>query len=264
MKRIIILLLAVLILSGCAKQTQVWLPEEEVVELQGKEVVRIPVSEETEPASAEAAEKPAEETEPAPTQPVMTGKATISQKPTTAPKKNTSTGAATNKETITATGKPVSTEPPATEPAETESPATEPPATEPPLYDINSYRMGNLEYEMLDRINEHRAEAEREPFWMDEWLCAIASCRSYEASQVWSHTRPDGRHFATVLEDYGYSVAAVQELMVYDTGSGDGTAMADRWMEGNQRELLLGDYTTAGIGVYRADGITYVTCLLAK
>ena len=264
MKRTIIILLIALLLIGCSRETQVWLPEEEVVELQGKEVVRIPVSRETEPASTEAAEKPAEETEPASTQPVMTGKATISRKPTTTPKKNTSTGAAANKETITATGKPVSTEPPATEPAETESPATEPPATEPPLYDINDYRVGNLEYEMLDRINEHRAEAEREPFWMDEWLCAIASCRSYEASQVWSHTRPDGRHFATVLEDYGYSVAAVQELMVYDTGSGDGTAMADRWMEGNQRELLLGDYTTAGIGVYQADGITYVTCLIAK
>ena len=263
-----------LLLIGCSRETQVWLPEEEVVELQGKDVVRIPVSEETEPASTEAAEKPAEETEPATTQPVMTGKATISQKPTTTPKKNTASGAATNKETITATGKPVSTEPPATEPPATEPPATEPPATEPaeteppatepPLYDITDYRVGSLEYEMLDRINEHRAEAEQEPFWMEEWLCAIASCRSYEASQVWSHTRPDGRHFATVLEDYGYSVAAVQELMVYDTGSGDGTAMVDRWMEGNQRELLLGDYTTAGIGVYRADGIIYVTCLIAK
>jgi hypothetical protein len=31
-----------------------------------------------------------------------------------------------------------------------------------------------------------------------------------------------------------------------------------------QKELLLSDYTTAGIGVYRVDGITYVTCLLAK
>ena len=142
---------------------------------------------------------------------------------------------------------------------------TEPPATEPPLYDISDYRMGDLEYGMLDRINEHRMDAELEPLWVDTWLSAIASCRSYEASQVWSHTRPDGRHFATVLDDYGYSAGAVQELMVYDTGSGDAIAMADRWMESKtQKELLLSDYTTAGIGVYRVDGITYVTCLLAK
>ena len=53
--------------------------------------------------------------------------------------------------------------------------------------------------------------------------------------------------------------------ILFDTGFGDGDAVVDRWMESKaQRELLLGDYTTAGAGVYRVDGITYVTCLLAK
>lgn len=257
MKRIIILLLAVL-LSGCAKQTQVWLPEEEVVELQKQDVVRIPMGPETEPAETEPATVPAEETEPAPTQQVKTEKATISKKPTTTPKKS-SNKTATNKETITGS------KPDATAPRVTEPPATEPPATEPPTYDIGGYQVGNLEYEMLERINEHRAEAELEPLWADEWLCAIASYRSFEASQVWSHTRPDGRQFATVLDDYGYAAESVQELMVYDSGSGDGTAIVGRWMESrNQRELLLGDFTTAGVGVYDLDGLTYVTCLLTK
>ena len=270
MRRTIVALLAALLLAGCSRETQVWLPEEEVVELQGKDVIRIPVGAETEPAETEQTPEPTEAQESAPTQPVMTEKATITKKPTTTPKKNTSTGTATNKETISATGKPVATEPPetesvTTEPPETEPSMTEPPVTEPPLYDIGDYRMGDLEYGMLDRINEHRMDVELEPLWVDTWLSAIASCRSYEASQVWSHTRPDGRHFATVLDDYGYSAGAVQELMVYDTGSGDAIAMADRWMESKtQKELLLSDYTTAGIGVYRVDGIIYVTCLLAK
>lgn len=270
MRRTIVVLLAALLLAGCSRETQVWLPEEEVVELQGKDVIRIPVGAETEPAETEQTTEPTEAPKSTPTQPVMTEKATITKKPTTTPKKNTSTGTATNKETVTATGKPVATEPPETESITTEPPETEPsmtelPATEPPLYDIGDYRMGDLEYGMLDRINEHRMEAELESLWVDTWLSAIASCRSYEASQVWSHTRPDGRHFATVLDDYGYSAGAVQELMVYDTGSGDAIAMADRWMESKtQKELLLSDYTTAGIGVYRVDGITYVTCLLAK
>ena len=269
MKRTVIVLLLALFLLGCSRETQVWLPEEEIVELQGKNVVRIPMGEETEPVTTEPVTESAEETEPAQTQPVIAGKSTITKKPTTTPKKNTSTGTTTKKETITATGKPIATKPAATEPSVTEPPATEPPeteppATEPPIYNIDDYRVGSLEYEMLDRINEHRAEAELEPLWMDEWLCAIASCRSFEASQVWSHTRPDGRHFATVLDDYGYAASSVQELLVYDTGSGDGVAIADRWMEsGSQRELLLGGYTTAGIGVYRVDGITYATCLLA-
>ena len=254
MKRTIVLLLLALLLMGCARETQVWLPEEEVVELQGKDVVRIPMGEETESAPTEPTQQPTEATEPAETQPIMTEKATITKKPAATSKKNTTIGT-TKKETITATGKPVSTEPP----------QTEPPQTEPPTYDISGYQPGNLEYEMLARINEHRAEAELEPLWEDEWLCAIASYRSFEASQVWSHTRPDGRHFGTVLDDYGYAAGAVQELMVYDSGSGDGTAMVDRWMESKaQRELLLGDYTTAGVGVYRVDGLLYVTCLLTK
>ena len=267
MKRIIILLLAVLFLPGCAKQTQVWLPEEEVVELQGKNVVRIPMGMETEPVETEPATVPAEEPEPAPTQQVKTEKATIAKKPTTTPKKSTGNKTTTKKDTIsgTGTGKPVTTKPTVTEPPATEPPVTEPPATEPPAYDIRDYLMGNLEYELLDRVNEYREEAGLEPLWLDTWLCAIASYRSFEASQVWSHTRPDGRHFATVLDDYGYAAADVQELMVYDTGSGDGAAIADRWMESKaQKELLLGNYTTAGVGVYDLDGITYVTCLLTR
>lgn len=270
MKRMIIVLLMALASAGCSRETQVWLPEEEVVELEGKEVVRIPLGTETESAETETTMEATEAPESVPTQPVMTEKATITKKPVTTPKKSMPTATATNKETISATGRPVATEPPATEsittePPETEPSMTEPPETEPTLYDISDYRMGDLEYGMLDRINEHRMEAELESLWVDTWLSAIASCRSYEASQVWSHTRPDGRHFATVLDDYGYSAGAVQELMVYDTGSGDAIAMADRWMESNtQREMLLADYTTAGIGVYRVDGITYVTCLLAK
>ena len=258
MKRTFAVILTALLLMGCSRQTQVWLPEEETVALQGREVVRIPMDSETEPVATQMATEPAEES-PAETQPAIAGKDTVTKKPTTTPKKSSSMST-TKKETITATGKPVSAEPVVTEP-----PATEPPVTEPPIYDIDGYRMGALEYEIFDRINEHRAEADLEALWVDEWLSAIASCRSYEASWAWSHTRPDGRHFSTVLDDYGYGAGAVEELQIYDTGSGNGIAMTDRWMEsGSQRQLLLGDFTTAGIGVYRVDGVTYVTCLLAK
>ena len=271
MKRIVIvMLLAALFLIGCSRETQVWLPEEEVVELQGKDIVRIPMGEETAPAETELTQPSAEESESVANQPTETEKVSSSKQTTTTSKKNTSKDTTTNKETVSATGKPSSSKPsateaPATEPVVTESIVTEPPATEPPLYDIGHYQPGNLEYEMLERINEYRAEEALDALWMDTWLCAIASCRSYEASLVWSHTRPDGRHFATVLTDYGYSARAVQELMVYDSGSGDAVAIVDRWMASNaHRELLLADYTTAGIGVYRANGLIYVTCLLAK
>lgn len=158
---------------------------------------------------------------------------------------------------------PPTTEPPATEPPATEPPETESPATEPPMYDIFGYTLGALEYAMLEQINAHREDAGLSALALDERLCAIASCRSYEVSLVWSHTRPDGRHFATVLDDYGYGTGSAEELLVYVSGFADGTAMADRWMQSDShRQLLLGSWSNAGIGVYDANGFVYVTCLL--
>lgn len=158
-------------------------------------------------------------------------------------------------------GQITGTEPPATEPPATEPPVTEPPATEPPLYDISDYVVGSLEYAILDRINEYRLEEGLEELYLDEYLCAIASYRGYEASRVWSHTRPDGRSYATVLDDNGYGAVAAGELLGYSTGSG--AAVADKWMNSeSHRDLLMGSSSTVGIGIYYAGGVIYVACLL--
>ena len=182
------------------------------------------------------------------------------------------------KETEPSVTEPPVTEPPATEPPTTEPPVTEPPATEPPMteppmteprptepnpYDISGYTMGNLEYRILDRINGYRAEAGLEELYLDSYLCAIASCRGYEANLVWSHTRPDGRHFSTVLDDYGYSAEEVQELLAYATANAE--ASVDKWMSSeSHRDILLGDFTTLGVGVYRVGGYTVVACLFIE
>ena len=277
------IVLAALLLAGCS-ETTVYIPEEEI-KLQGGTVVQIPVrpTEETEEAQTEIT-APAE---PEETEPEMTNSASITKKPSASSNKgNTSNkNPSTNSGTITGSAKPQETKPAATEPEEqknqatvtipavtepaatepdpTENPVTEPPETEPPVYDISGYVTGALEYAMLDRINTHRGEAALAELTMDETLCAIASCRSYEVSLVWSHTRPDGRYFATVLDDYGYGAGAAEELLVYALGFADGTAMVDRWIQSDaHRQLLLGRWSAAGIGVYDADGYIYVTCLL--
>ena len=156
---------------------------------------------------------------------------------------------------------PPATEIPETEPPTTEPPVTEPPETEPPLYDISDYVVSDLEYAMLDRINEYRMEAELEELWMDEYLCAIASCRAYESSLVWSHTRPDGRGYWTVLADYGYGGGASGELLGYSNG--DGAAVVDKWMSSDaHRELLMGGSSAVGIGIYYSGGVIFVAVLL--
>ena len=223
---------------------------------------------ETKPVETKPAEAKPMETEPPETKPVATEPA-ATEAPATQP--STTEPAATEApeteppETEPVVTEPPATQPPATEPPATEPPVTEPPETEPPLYDISGYTVGNLEYEILDRINEYRAQAELEEMELDEWLCAIGSCRGYESSLVWSHTRPDGRSYATALPDYGYSAASVKELLVYVYGAGDGAGMVDKWMSSDShRELLLGDYTTLGVGVYKTNGFTYVACLVIR
>lgn len=216
--------------------------------------------------------------EPTPVMPEETETAKIQyggKTSSSANKGNTGTGGKGGSTTVTkpAETRPVSTEPkPAeteaestvhwpTEPLTTEPEETVPPETEPPTYDISGYVVGSLEYEILDRINECRAGEDLDPLYLDSYLCAIASYRGFEASLVWSHTRPDGRSFVTVLDDYGYGADSAQELLAYATG--DAAAMVDKWMSSeSHRGILLGGHTTLGVGVYRANGYTFVACLL--
>lgn len=265
-RKILLLMLSVLCLLGCSRtDTMVYVPEEEVVDVRGGTVVYIPVNP-TEETESHPTEAPTE-IQPRETEYPKENTATLGKKTGSTSSKGSSSnkGSTTGKTTITgSTGqKPPASQPASTEPAVTEAPETQPPETQPPVYDISGYSVGSLEYAMLDQINAHRLDAGLSELSLDVWLCAIASYRSYEASLLWSHTRPDGRGYATVLDDYGYSAGAVQELLVYVSGAGDGAAIADRWMsDDSYRETLLGSFHTAGIGVYRANGFTYVTCLL--
>ena len=240
---------------------------------------------ETEPPATEppATEPPATKppaTEPTATEPVVTEppatEPTVTEPAVTEPPV-TEPPATEAPETEPAATEPPATEPAATEPPETEPPMTEPPVTEPPatepeetepesteaeLYDISGYSLSSLEKSMAAAINAYRAEEGAGELSLSSTLSAIASCRGYEISQVWSHTRPDGRDYRTVLSDYGYGGSA-QELLVYVSGSGDAQSIVDKWMASDShRELLLGAGSTVGIGIYRANGYTYIACLL--
>ena len=235
-------LLLGLFLSGCG-DTTVYLPEE-AIDSTGT-LVQVPV-------------KPTEETENAPTD--VTEPA---EPETTEPEQETTAPTEAKPANNAGSGgyRPAQTRPPATEPPPTEPPLTEQVETEPPLYDISGYVVGSLEYEMLERINGYRTEEGLELLSLDPYLCAIASCRSYEVSFLWSHTRPDGRGYESVLADYGYGSGAAGELLGY--AAGDGAAIVDKWMSSeSHRALLMGGSATVGIGIYYANGVVYVACLL--
>ena len=150
---------------------------------------------------------------------------------------------------------------PETVPVET-VPPTEKPA-EPP-YNPASYGVGGLEYAIVDELNASRVGAELSELWLDGYLSGIAYLRAKEASSSWSHTRPDGRSYTSALSDYGYGCGGVTELMVYVSGSGDAAAITTKWMNSqtHSESILSGSFSAAGVGVYRAGGMTYVVCLL--
>lgn len=256
MKRILCLFFLSLILSGCGGDdpyrvdTVIYIPAE-------------PTTETTLPPESEQTE-PSENTEETETQPAET-EAPATQ--ATAPRPSGSGSG--YKPGGSSGGSKAPTEAPTTETSEPETTPAEPTETteetepESTLYDISGYSVGSLEYAVADGINAHREEAGLPALSFSGTLSAVASCRSWEISQVWSHTRPDGRYYTSVLGDYGYGCGVLAELLF--SGSGDGAYIAERWMSGEsqQAEILSESYTTIGVGVYHANGYTYVTCLLA-
>lgn len=176
------------------------------------------------------------------------------------------------KETEPAQTEPAATEPTATEPVVTEPENTEPtepdptePETTEPVenYDPSAYAVGSLEYAILAEINSYRADAGLAELTLSTRLSGIAAIRAEEVSRVWSHTRPDGRYYTSAMTDYGYGFSLSAENLIYASGSGDAAAMVAKWMSADNKDSLLNpDFTTAGIGIYRADGVTYVSNIL--
>ena len=209
-----------IILTGCTGTTQ------NVEQLFNSDtVVDIPLN--PEPTETEAATEEVtvpEETEAETQTPTEATGETTAKKPTS--KKSTSSKSSSNKTTSSKTTsnktptkatEPPATQPPVTEPEETvppetETPETEVPETEPPvpqspeeaIYDISDYAVGGLEYGIVEQINACRTAEGLEPLSMSGYLCGIASVRAYEVSLSWSHTRPSGSGWQSVLSDYGY------------------------------------------------------------
>jgi len=261
--KLMIVLLAAVLLCGCSRvedpyrvDTVVWIP---VNPTQAREdaVESAPTEEIAETQTTEAV---TQETE-AVTQPPETTAPTEEKKPASSGRKPSGGNTASKKPA--AETKPASTEPPETRPPETQAPETEPEETVPALYDISGYSLGSLEYAIADAINAARGDEGLGSLGLNARLSAIASCRASEISQVWSHTRPDGRHYSTVLGDYGYGAGSVAELLIYITGNPDADSLVGKWLESDShRQSLMGGYTTVGIGIFRANGYTYICCLV--
>ena len=109
--------------------------------------------------------------------------------------------------------------------------------------------------EVLDIVNRERAKLGRAPLRLADDLLDSAAVRAEEISRYFSHTRPDGRPFHTVLNksancSYGENIAA---------GTASPEAVMEQWMNspGHRANILKADYRELGVGYFYLPGSEY-------
>lgn len=164
--------------------------------------------------------------------------------PTTAPTKP----APTTKPT-----KPAPTTTP-TKPAPTTTPSKPAPTT-PPTNNTGS-NQGFAE-EVLRLVNIERSKAGLSPLTTNATLKAAADKRAQETKTSFSHTRPNGSKFSTVLKEYGISYRTAGENIAY--GQRSPQEVVNGWMNspGHRANILNGSFGKIGIGVYQSGGVIY-------
>lgn len=113
-------------------------------------------------------------------------------------------------------------------------------------------------------VNEERAKAGLHPLVFDTKIASAAQIRANEIKTSFSHTRPDGRNFSTVLTDNGIRFTGAGENIAWGQKTPEQVMKA--WMnsEGHRANILNVKYTKIGVGQYRdASGRNYWVQLFA-
>jgi uncharacterized protein YkwD len=101
-------------------------------------------------------------------------------------------------------------------------------------------------------INNARSEVGAAPLTLSAELCNAANIRAEETATSFSHTRPDGSSFSTVLDDIKYSGSrACGENIA--AGNSSVSATFDQWMnsQGHYENMMNKNYKYVGIGYYK-------------
>lgn len=139
----------------------------------------------------------------------------------------------------------------------TPSPTTAPTPTMSPVSNntgINSYAG-----EVLRLINIERAKAGLSALTTNSTITSAANKRAQETKQSFSHTRPNGTGFSTVLTEYGITFRAAGENIAY--GQKTPQEVVTAWMNspGHRANILNTSFNKIGIGVYQSNGVIYWT-----
>lgn len=111
-------------------------------------------------------------------------------------------------------------------------------------------------------VNAERMKAGLSPLTQTADLSRAAAQRAEETSRSFSHTRPDGSSFSTVLSQNGISYRGSGENIAY--GQRTPEQVMEGWMnsQGHRANILNSQYTAIGVGYYQdSNGTPYWTQL---
>ena len=111
--------------------------------------------------------------------------------------------------------------------------------------------------QVLDIVNRNRSSAGLHLLKLDADLCAAAQIRANEIVSSFSHTRPDGRKFSTVLTDNGIRFTAAGENIAWGQTSPE--QVMNAWMnsDGHRANIMNVTYTKLGVGHVTVAGRQY-------
>lgn len=116
--------------------------------------------------------------------------------------------------------------------------------------------------QVVKLVNEERAKVGLSEVTLDKSIEAAALIRAKEIETSFSHTRPDGRSFSTVLTDNGITYRGSGENIAW--GQRSPQEVMKGWMnsEGHRANILNPKFTKIGVGYYQnAAGRNYWTQL---
>lgn len=100
-------------------------------------------------------------------------------------------------------------------------------------------------------VNEERAKAGLPALTMDADITAAANVRAKEIKQQFSHTRPNGSSFSTVLKEQGVAFRGSGENIAWGQKSPE--QVMNSWMnsEGHRANILNKNFKNIGVGYYQ-------------
>lgn len=118
----------------------------------------------------------------------------------------------------------------------------------------------SMTLKILDLVNEYREEEGLPALEMDEQLYEAANIRARELTELYSHSRPDGRTCFTVFDEVGFDRCYGGENIAYTEGElSTAKTIMQLWMDSpDHRDNILNTKgSRIGIGYYTVGNRTY-------